>query len=502
MGQGVESLGGVTAFAGGGVFNSEFSEGEISGIFIRRQPDLIEGGKRFERSVFINSAMIANIGNFSWSSEKWENGAWRRLSGDLDFGIDEVAVDKKSANWYLRQSAACGYYSISCGYYRFLIVYTSDYTYFKVKSSGADGIKNFEGGTYNPLNLEMEFDSGATVKNLDVIGYIDGFEAGNISGEDIINPLINTGHEGGLNVKVETIDGVAVERFSYQLFNGNLRVEFPSGQLKDKEAYLVKVFNNIEPGVYSSFIIDNIGEVFTEIRSGADSWIIFFVMGLLLVLGGSGLYLVPQYIRYKNELRVQEERVRIMKEKDPTAYVEEKKITFLGSLFAGIKGAKKKIEIAKQKREGTYVEKKEDLPFSERPILEADLVNERAKPQKFSDVLRENLQMRETAKKNNISVDKLEELKREQKEIEKAEVDSLAFLRDDDDIVVKQADVDPAREAQKIDANTRVVDGVVFSNFENAGNNFENAGNNDNEIIEGGVTDKETVDNNGDHNEG
>ena len=398
---------------------------------------------------------------------------------DANFWVKtEDDTSNFSVTWYLHETAPAAVYGVRCVYYEeylnvkelteatFQILYTQDWTYIKVTDSktGKRRITNFAGGENMTLQLDVTFNEGAANPNLPNDGKDltdrPGTTAGRVNEKDIVSTET-------MDIIVKSVSGQEVYNIGKQ-FKAEVnqvvpnRVTLKFNNKLGNDIYIVQFTSNADNRIIGQFIIDN-----SHMKDNvflSQLWVILMIFGGLLALGAALAYLVPLMIVRVNEARVYKENERVARMKNPEAYADKKKKSF-----------KEKVDkIMYNIKTPAYKRKKEAEAEEKEPTEQKVYTN------RFTEMLRERQEKRDFMREHNVTSAEMEKMKEAEAVAAADEVNSFAFLRDDDDdeIATFHAAED---EISTLETGSYVQDGTTFAKLDSMRDENGNNGNENND---------------------
>ena len=433
-----------------------FAEG-ATGIYLTRPEKLsVNSTSNLYQGVISTELLRLDKLNFypEFKAMIMQNDVWRELTEEEqeNFWVETTDPTYCSVNWFLRESAPAALYGVRCDELNygvsemFQVLYAGEWSFVNVTNdSGMRSINNFAGGSNLTLALNVFYNDGAAkpdLSNQSVKELSTGVRYGRLSYDGAI-----TSDAIFSKIVVKTISGEVYNGKIEKLrdrYNNN-RIELRFSKPFENDVYLIQFTSNVGGQVFGQFIIDN-----TSNSSGINLsrfWVIIMVFGGALTLGSAMAYLVPLMIVRVNEARVYRENERVARMKNPEAYASKDKKS-LKEIFGKIIYNMKTPVYKRKQEEKVEEEKKEQKVFSNR----------------FTEMLRERQEKREYMRKNNISIEEMERRKAAEEAIAADEVNSFAFLRDEDDeIATFHAAED---EISTLETGAYVQDGVRFAKLD------------------------------------
>ncbi|MBO4726624.1 MAG: hypothetical protein J5598_03445, partial [Clostridia bacterium] len=207
----------------------------------------------------------------------------------------------------------------------------------------------------------------------------------------------------------------------------------------------VQFTSNANNRIIGQFIIDN-----SEMKGGVNLsqfWAVLMIFGGLLTLGAASAYLVPLLMVKINEARVNRENERVDRLKNPDKYAKKDK----KSLKEKVQDIINKIKTPKYKRNQVKQENEEEL------------TEQKEYQNRFTEMLRERQEKRDFMQEHHVSGEEMEKMKAAEAAAAADEVNSFAFLRDDDEIATFHAAED---EISTLETGSYVQGGTTFAKLD------------------------------------
>lgn len=400
------------------------------------------------------------------------DGEWVELdsSNHNSFWVDVDDVSNCSVRWYLRETAPAAVYGVRCYYENngdiektepFRVLYTDEWTYIKVTDDkGNNRIEDFNGGDVLTLWMNVTFNDGAAKPTLsDSASEVEGIP------HDAIEDMRDIVSLDNMEITIKTLSGTTYssENFKSEIDPNDkncVSIRFMK-ELED-DIYIVQFTSVANNRIVGQFVIDN-----TSAKGGVNLsqiWALLMIVGGVLAFGAAAAFLVPFAIVKVNETRVDKERERVDRMKNPEKYAESDKKS-LKSIFGKI--------IYNIKTPAYKRKKDQDQEEVEKPVEEKVYTN------RFTEMLRERQEKRDFMRENNVTSEQMEKMKEAEEKAKREEASSFAALRDDDEEDDEIATFHAAEdEISTLETGAYKKDGTTFAKLDSMRDDESQDGNN------------------------